>query len=229
MPVRMLVQTFRAYVGLGLFLAMGISPVQAKEGVEARSAITVSVYDDARVGLEGLQQMEQISSEVFSRVGIEIRWLNCGVNGELTHVSGECGQARFPEMLQLRFLQKPRDLNPGTFGISYLNAGGEGCYSQVFVEPIEQLRQQFPIGLSTLLGYVATHELAHLLLGTNSHTAFGIMRARWGPKELESANMGGLRFYEEQRERMATRVAAGIRHNQQMLAATASRCNVAAD
>jgi len=41
--------------------------------------------------------------------------------------------------------------------------------------------------------------------------------------------MGGLRFYEEQRERMATRVAAGIRHNQQMLAATASRCNVAAD
>lgn len=229
MPVRMLVQTLRAYLGLGLFLTMGISQVQAKEAVEAKSAITVSVYDDARVGLEALQQMEQISSDVFARVGIQIRWLNCEVNGELTHVSGDCGQARFPEMLQLRFLQRSRDLKPGTFGISYLNAGGEGCYSQVFVEPIEHLREQFPIGLSTLLGYVATHELAHLLLGTNSHTAMGIMRAHWGPKELESANMGGLRFYAEQREIMAARIAVGIRQKEQMMAATASRCNIAAD
>jgi hypothetical protein len=208
---------------------MGISPVQGKEAVDAKSAITVSVYDDARVGLAALQQMEQISSEVFARVGIEIRWLNCGVNGELTHVSADCGQASFPEMLQLRFLRRPRNLKPGIFGISYLNAGGDGCYSQVFVEPIEQLRQQFPIELSTLMGYVATHELAHLLLGTNSHSSMGIMRAHWGPKELESANMGGLRFYTDQRERIAARVAAGLRHNQQMLAATASRCNIAAD
>ncbi len=225
----MLHQTFRACVGLGLFLAIGIAPVWGREGVEVRSAITVSVYDDSQLGLETLQEAEQISASLFAHVGIEIRWLNCGVNGELTHASPECGQARFPQMLQLRFLRKARGLEPGIFGISYMNAGGDGCYSQVFVEPIEALRGQFPIGLTTLLGYVATHELGHLLLGTNSHTAFGIMQAHWGPKELESANMGGLSFYEEQRQKIASRVAAGVRRNEQVMAATASRCNVAAD
>ena len=225
----MLDQTFRACVGLGLFLAIGIAPVWAREGVETRSAISVSVYDDSQLGLETLQEAEQISAGLFAHVGIEIRWLNCGVNGELTHASPECGGARFPQMLQLRFMRKARHLKPGTFGISYMNAVGEGCYSQVFVEPIEALRGQFPIGLSTLLGYVATHELAHLLLGTNSHTAFGIMRAHWGPKELEGAKMGGLSFYGDQRQQIASRVAAGVRRNDQVMAATASRCNVAAD
>jgi len=224
-----LLQTFRACVGLGLFLAMGIAPVWAKKVGDPMSAITVSVYDDSQVGLDTLQEVEQVSADLFARVGIEIHWLNCGVNGELTHASPECGQARFPQMLQLRFLRRSRDLKPDTFGISYLNAGGEGCYSQVFVEPIEALRQQFPVGLSTLLGYVAAHELAHLLLGSNSHAELGIMRAKWGPKDLESANMGGLRFLAEQREKMIARVAAGIRRNEQIVAATASRCNVPAD
>jgi hypothetical protein len=222
-------QTFRACVGLGLFLAIGIPPVWARQGVETRSAISVSVYDDSQLGLETLQEAEQISGALFAHVGIEIRWLNCGVNGELTHASPECGQARFPQMLQLRFLRKARGLEPGIFGISYMNAGGDGCYSQVFVKPIEALRGQFPIGLSTLLGYVATHELGHLLLGKNSHTAIGIMRAHWGPKELERANMGVLSFFEDQRQQMASRLAAGIRRNEQVMAATASRCNVAAD
>ena len=201
----------------------------ANKVADSMSAITVSVYDDSQVGLDTLQEAEQVSTSLFAHVGIDIHWLNCGVNGQLTHASPECGEARFPQMLQLRFMRKARDLKPDIFGISYLNAGGEGCYSQVFVEPIEALRSQFPIGRSTLLGYVATHELAHLLLGTNSHSAFGIMRAKWGPKELESANMGGLTFYEEQREKISTRIAAAIRKNDQILAATASRCNNPAD
>lgn len=229
LQIQTLVKTFRACLGLGLLSVMGVTPVWAREGGGAVKPITVSVYDDAGVGLAAMQEAEEISSAVFARVGIEVHWLNCGVNGALTHASEECGYARFPANLQLRFLRKPRDLKPETFGISYLNANGEGCYSQVFIEPIEELRGKFPIGLSTLLGHVATHELAHLLLGTNSHTATGIMRARWGTKELQSANMGGLRFFHEQQETMAERVSAGLRKNQLMVVASVSHCNVAAD
>jgi hypothetical protein len=83
--------------------------------------------------------------------------------------------------------------------------------------------------LGTLLGNVATHELAHLLLGTNSHAALGIMRAHWGPKELESANMGALRFHSEQRERIAVRVAAALERNERLAMAAVSHCNVPAD
>jgi hypothetical protein len=228
-PIRMLVQTFPRCIGLGLLLLLGSSPIRARQASEARAAVTVSVYDDAGVGLFAMQEAEDISSMLFARVGLEVHWLNCAVSGKLTHVATECSQARFPANLQLRLLRKPRNLKPGTFGISYLNAGGEGCYSQVFVEPIQELRGNFPIGLGTLLGYVATHELAHLLLGTNSHSVLGLMQAHWGPKELESANMGGLRFVQEQRERMATRVAAGLQRNEQTVVASVSPCNAAAD
>lgn len=225
----MLFQTFRRCLGLGLLLIGGMTPVWAREGGEAATPITVSVYDDAGVGLAAMQEAEGISSTVFAKAGLEMHWLNCEINGELTHASAECGRARFPANLQLRFLRRPRDLNPDIFGVSYLNANGEGCYSQVFVEPIERLRGRFPISLGTLLGNVATHELAHLLLGTNSHTALGIMRAHWGPKELESANMGALRFYSEQRERIAVRVAAALERNERLAMASVSHCNVPAD
>ena len=35
-----------------------------------------------------------------------------------------------------------------------------------------------------LLGTVIAHELGHLLLSTNSHSTFGLMRANWSGKEL---------------------------------------------
>jgi hypothetical protein len=228
-PVRMLSQTFRLCLGLGLLWLIGAAPVCAKEAAEIATAITVSVYDDAGIGLVVMQEAEEISSAVFARTGVAVHWLNCGVNGALTHVSAECGRARFPVNLQLRFLKSPRDLRPGTFGISYLNANGEGCYSQVFVEPVEHLRGQFPIGMGTLLGHVATHELAHLLLGSNSHSALGIMQAHWGPKELESANMGGLRFYSEQRDKIAARIAAALQRSERLEMVSVSHCHIAAD
>jgi len=36
--------------------------------------------------------------------------------------------------------------------------------------------------MATLLGRVTAHEIGHLLLGTNSHTLAGIMRAKWNLK-----------------------------------------------
>jgi len=228
-PVRMLFQTFLRCLGLGLLCFIGVAPVWAREAAEIATPITISVYDDAGIGLATMQEAEEVSSAVFARTGIAVRWLNCGVNGELTHVSAECGRARFPANLQLRFLRTPRDLRPDTFGISYLNANGEGCYSQVFVEPVAHLRGQFAIGMGTLLGHVATHELAHLLLGSNSHSALGIMQAHWGPKELESANMGSLRFFAEQREKIAARIAAALQRKERLEMTSVSHCNIAAD
>jgi hypothetical protein len=213
-----LLQTLRRYTGLGLLLLVGSSRTWAAEPREGKASITVSVYDDAGVGLHTLLKAEEVSSLIFQKAGVTVHWLNCGVDGKLTHVAYSCGAAEYPRRLQLRIIQKSRNVTAATFGISYLSGQGEGCYSQVFLEPVEQLRATFSIELGTLLGHVATHELAHLLLGTNSHSASGIMRAHWGPKELVSASMGGLLFRPDQGDKMLQHLAAGIRNEQTTVA-----------
>ena len=59
---------------------------------------------------------------------------------------------------------------------------------------------------AVLLGHVMAHEIAHLLLGTNSHSASGIMRAHWYAQELASADRGALLFTPDQARAMTERL-----------------------
>jgi hypothetical protein len=55
------------------------------------------------------------------------------------------------------------------------------------------------------------HEIAHLLLGTNSHSAEGIMRAQWQKEELVSATKGELLFTARQAQAMRQRLSSVTR------------------
>ena len=216
----MLVQRLRIGIVLGL-LALVESPELQSSELPSPVSIHVSVYDDAGLGPQTIREAEGVSSTIFVGAGVEVHWLNCSASGELTHLSSDCAKAKFPDTLQLRFRRKAqgRGLPPDTLGVSYLMESGDGCYSKVFVEPVERLRSGYSISLGTMLGHVATHEIAHLLLGTNAHSVSGIMRPNWGLRELESAGMGTLVFYPEQREKMAARVSAGLKRNDQLMLA----------
>jgi hypothetical protein len=207
-----LVQRLRIGIALGLLAMVGSPRVQSSELPEKPASIHVSVYNDAGLGQQTIREAEEVSSTIFARAGIEVHWLNCSASGEAAQVSSACSKAKFPDSLQLRFRRKVQGpgLRTDALGVSYLMESGDGCYSHVFVEPVERLRSQYSISLGTILGDVATHEIAHLLLGTNAHSVGGIMRPNWGVRELERANMGTLVFYREQREKMAARVSAGV-------------------
>jgi hypothetical protein len=64
------------------------------------------------------------------------------------------------------------------------------------------------VNLGSLLGDVAAHEIGHLLLGTNSHAANGIMRERWESEELGSIGTGALSFSEAESRQMKNKLAA---------------------
>ena len=49
-----------------------------------------------------------------------------------------------------------------------------------------------------ILAAAMAHEIGHLLLGSNSHSSTGIMRAKWNRDELELARLGRLLFTPEQ-------------------------------
>ena len=60
-----------------------------------------------------------------------------------------------------------------------------------------------------LLGTVIAHELGHLLLSTNSHSAFGIMRANWSAKELWAVEHRAMYFSSSESKRIQKAIMAG--------------------
>jgi hypothetical protein len=53
---------------------------------------------------------------------------------------------------------------------------------------------------------VAAHEIAHLLLGANSHSANGLMRAHWNSQTIEELKRGMLGFNAAQSSAMMERL-----------------------
>jgi len=164
--------------------------------------VTISVYNDAGVPGAVLLRGEDEAGRVFEQAGIEVKWLNCQVPAASEEESEMCRKAVFPQHLQLRIVRKARTLNGKAMGVSFQAADGSGCYADVFYEPMKEVHESSGADIASLLGHVVAHEVGHLLLGTNSHAAAGIMQARWTAEELASNEMGKVAFTEKESRQM---------------------------
>jgi hypothetical protein len=63
------------------------------------------------------------------------------------------------------------------------------------------------------------HEIGHLLLGANRHSASGIMKAAWRHADVELAGQGRLTFSAAERRR----ISDNLKQSQASLAAATSR------
>ena len=105
--------------------------------------------------------------------------------------------------LILRVIPKPA--RNGALGFALIPAGRQrrGRYATVYAVGVAGLASRFKTPNAVLLGCTIAHELGHLLLGKNSHTKRGIMRASWTAWEVERIAAGDLGFTAEQRKRIA--------------------------
>ena len=88
------------------------------------------------------------------------------------------------------------------FGVAFLSEEGTGCYSDVFYDQTMGLHVDWNVSVADIIGTVMANELGHLLLGSNSHSDAGIMKAKWQGEELGLMSRGKMRFTSEQRGRM---------------------------
>jgi hypothetical protein len=93
------------------------------------------------------------------------------------------------------------------FGVAFLAIDGTGKYSDVFWDRCESMHRDSGVNATMLLATVAAHEIGHLLLGSNAHSAMGIIGSALGAvKELRHEGTGSLLFTPEQSVRMRTRI-----------------------
>jgi hypothetical protein len=192
---------FAVWLGFLFLSATTASP----SGAPANS-VSVSVYNDAGAPARVLVQAEDIATRVFEQAGVQVKWINCPVVAQGLPNAAVCRKAIFPNYFQQRIAPPRYGVSESSFGVSYLSSEGVGCYSYVFYERVAKQYRGNEQNAAVLLGHVMAHEIAHLLLGTNSHSASGIMRAHWYPQELASANKGLLLFTPDQARAMAERL-----------------------
>jgi hypothetical protein len=216
---------------VGCSCALGLAMIAANSGFatgQPSLTVTVRVYNYAEVPNGVLGGAEKEASRIFAAAGIGTEWLDCPTS----RVQERSGPA--PSGEAVAHCARPLDgtdillrVLPGStparhaFGERMFGFAEGKSVASVFYKRIENLtwgldgdEHETPV----LLGEVIAHEIGHLLLGTNSHSATGIMSARWDREYLRLARMGFQRFSPEQssamREtvlRMTGGLLAGIR------------------
>jgi len=182
---------------------------QRKDDGAQNLAITVFAYNYARVPGQTLDRAEKEVARILHDVGIETAWRNC--NPALTdiHQDPNCIPEVGPTNVILRVLPDiavtPGVSDENTMGLAF------GNLASVSYRWVREEAAAVGAKPSEILGVAAAHEIGHLLLGSQSHSQSGIMRARWTSEDFQRAPMGTFTFTTEQAEQMRAEVAKRAR------------------
>jgi hypothetical protein len=179
------------------------------------SEISISVHDYADVPTPLLAAAEDQAREIFRRAGLETVWMNCSPKLEKV----EPGSCYFSDTTHLTLKISPHAMNAKVrdrievLGTSYPDEKGAGYFAYVFYERIQELAQRRRLG-HALLADVMAHEIGHLLLGSTSHSASGIMCGHWNYEQLRNVSEGAMAFVPAQSRIMRDRLR--VRQSEEM-------------
>ena len=174
---------------------------------EDKLKLRICLYDYAQLSEAMIGWARNQASDLLSKAEIQIEWVDCSMSLSADKIDPSC-RVSSPTALVLKLLPHEMaarfGLPPESFGFSNLPSkkGGFGTHASIFVHRIEDLAADREPYRALLLGYLMAHEIAHLLLGSGSHSERGIMQAIWRNKDVEDAIRGKLRFNPHQNREM---------------------------
>lgn len=160
-----------------------------------------------------LLRSESEATTILNHAGLAAGWVDCPLSAQESSSYPAClntrGNADFTiKILTARDAQRIA-LHQNAIGQALECLGDRnGCSAYIFYRDVKELARERDASESQLLGHALAHEIGHLLLGANSHTSEGIMRANWRQPELDTIARAHLFFTEEQSKRMRDEVLA---------------------
>jgi hypothetical protein len=186
-------------------------PSASIEAVRAQDQkqVTISVYNHADISTQFLVKAEEEARRIFRRAGLTTVWLNCPPDSGATKPAG-CSKVDINH-LAVNVVPKATEARLGrtdgdVLGAALLNEKGVGYYAYAFLEPVHRRAESRGLG-SALLANVFAHEVGHLLLGSGTHSANGIMCADWEDSELLEISRGAMSFSPSESKTMRDRLA----------------------
>lgn len=174
--------------------------------------ITVRVRNYAHIDSGVLLKAGTTANKILQEAGAETVWVVC-FDGSTWSKDLACTNLPGPMDLTVNVLlfSKSQAFPPRGDTFGYANEDGEQGFGRdawIFYDPIKSFAVQREMSLAQLLGHVFAHEFGHLLLGANSHSGMGLMRAQWSSRELLAADQGGLFFSDAEGRRIQKAVLA---------------------
>lgn len=149
----------------------------AAEPKLAQQKLTVYLRDGSPIRPEVRAPAVYLASKMFATIGIRLDWRT----GEPPRTS-----STGPIGIEL-VTDTPANLLPGALGSAMPY---EGVHVRVFYD---RLRSDVA-PRSVLLAHVLVHEIAHILQRTDQHSASGVMKAVWTPRDYVEMRSGALPF-----------------------------------
>ncbi len=150
------------------------------------SHIGILVRNLSAAPAELVQKAEAECQRIYHSAGIRIAWMN-----SLENVTW-----RGPEVvLQVVILpQAPPSRAMGAFGTA-LRGRREAL---IYHDRVVLGGKLADLSVQSVLSVALMHEIGHLLLDSDEHSPFGIMRAEWDRRDLNAIGQGLLRFTSDQ-------------------------------
>ena len=140
------------------------------------SLLRIHVYDYVTISPALITFGETEAARLFAPAGIRIQWINCRMGAQ------SCPDEWIPGDLRLNITREnmPR-LSPKAFGATIWH--GRDVSATILYDRVAAARRGG--ATFTILGKTITHEIGHLLLGPDSHSATGIMRPLWNTSDFD--------------------------------------------
>jgi hypothetical protein len=165
-------------------LAAVCLPIGAR-GAVIIDSILVRIYDNAGVVSSDLHDALKHSREILRRAEVTVDWVQCPAR-RTGSVPAICDTSPGNSEMVVRLVQgaeKDRDKRP--LGQPLLDRSrGTGVFATVFMNRVDRFAEVAQYSRSIVLGRAIAHEIGHLILGTDDHSASGLMREVWTVEQL---------------------------------------------
>jgi hypothetical protein len=176
---------------LGSLLALmaPAAPVEFK----ATHVLTVRVSNLSSATLRDKAAMEESASQVFRHSGIEIVWVECPpAPAPCPETAGAAGHTT----VLVRLMDVPTQPNRKVLGRAYhVNSSVTIFYKRACAMEKDS---NWIVTRGQILGHAIAHEIGHLLLASDTHSLFGIMKADYDRQDMVILGQGNLFFTAEE-------------------------------
>jgi hypothetical protein len=172
-----------------------------RHGVAGDLRLTLVVYDHAHLGEGKLAEVENTTSEIFRRTGVQLVWIE-GFGYAANRRDVLTPAREDPATLVVKLQPESEAARYGVRSV----CGGIGFASGaiIFVPRVDPRSTMSDV---IRIGHVIAHEIGHVLLGPNAHSIVGIMRGTLLQRDWENAAQGTLGFTHSQNQLIRTWIA----------------------
>jgi hypothetical protein len=180
---------------LCLLVGVGITPRDAAAG-EPNPVIAIRV--EMANALEGvnLLKAQHLTTAIYERAGVMLDW-----------TGGAATPGRSLTIVLTTIATAPAGIVPEAMGVAPSPGdGSRGTTAYVFMDKVRSFTAAYRVAAEYVLACAMAHEIGHLLLPPNAHSADGIMRGNWYPGLFPPRASGVPGFPPEQARLLRLRV-----------------------